>query len=68
MGRGDFPADRLIPAYRTIKEILPSKELAIAQITEQKTLGEYLTDAIAEIQTRQINIDSLKFRSTVAVS
>ena len=33
VGRGDFRADRLIPAYRTIKETLPSKELAIAQIT-----------------------------------
>jgi hypothetical protein len=68
VGRGDFTVDRLIPAYRTIKEILPSKELAIAQITGQKTLGEYLVDAIAEIQTRHINLDSLKFPSAVAVS
>jgi Protein of unknown function (DUF3775) len=68
VGRGDFAVDRLIPAYRTIKEILPSKELAIAQITAQKTLGEYLTDAMAEIQRRHINLDSLPFPSAVAVS
>jgi Protein of unknown function (DUF3775) len=68
MGRGDFTADRFIPAYRTIKEILPSKELAIAQVTGQKALGEYLTDAMAEIQKRHINLDSLTFPSAVAVS
>lgn len=68
MGRGDFTADRLKSAYRTIKEILPSKELAIAQITEQKTLGEYLTDAIAEIQKHHIDLDSLTFPGAVAVS
>ena len=68
VGRGDFSADRLIPAYQTIKEILPSKELAIAQITGQKTLGEYLTDAMEEIQKRHIDLDSLKFASAVAVS
>lgn len=67
VGRGDFTADRLIPAYRTIKGILPSQELAIAQITGQKTLGEYLTDAIAEIQKRHLDLDSLKFPSAVAV-
>jgi hypothetical protein len=68
VGRGDFTVDRLIPAYRTVKDILPSKELAIAQITGQKTLGEYLTDAMAEIQKRHINVDSLPFASAVAVS
>jgi hypothetical protein len=68
VGRGDFTADRLIPEYRTIKEILPSKELAIARITGQKALGEYLTDAMAEIQKRHIDLDSLTFPGAVAVS
>ena len=68
VGRGDVTADRLIPAYRAIKESLPSKETAIAQITGQKTLGEYLADAIAEIQKRHIDLDRLKFVRTVAVS
>ncbi len=68
VGRGDFTADHLIGAYRTIKEILPSEELAIAQITAQKALGEYLTDAMAEIQKRHIDLDSLTFPSAVAVS
>jgi hypothetical protein len=67
-GRGDFTVDRLIPAYQTIKDILPSKELAIAEITGQKTLSEYLTDAIAEIQKRHISLDGLTFPSAVAVS
>ena len=68
LGRGDFTADHLIRAYQTIKEILPSMELAISQITGQKALGEYLTDAMAEIQKRHINLDSLTFPSAVAVS
>jgi hypothetical protein len=68
VGRGDFSVDRLVPAYRTIKEILPNKELAIDQITGQKALGEYLADAMAEVQKRHINLDSLTFPSAVAVS
>jgi hypothetical protein len=68
VGRGDFTADHLIPAYQTIKEILSGRELAIAQITGQKALGEYLADATAEIQKRHINLDSLKFPSAAAVS
>jgi len=68
VGRGDLTADDLIPAYLTIKQILPNKELAIAQITGQKTLGEYLTDAVAEIQKRHIDLDNVTFPSAMAVS
>ena len=68
VGRGDFSADHLLPAYQTMKETFPSKDLAIAQMTGKKTLAEYLTDAMEEIQKRHIDLDSLKFASTVAVS
>ena len=68
VGRGDFTADRLIPAYQTIREMIPSKELAIAQIMGQKTLADYLTDAMAEIQKQHIDLDSLTFPNAVAVS
>jgi len=66
VGRGDFSADRLVTAYGTIKDIFPSRELAIAQITGTNTLAEYLTDAMEEIQKRHIDLDSLKFVSTAA--
>jgi hypothetical protein len=68
VGRGDFSADHLMPAYQTTKEILPSRDLAIAQITGQKTLAEYLTDAMEELQKRHIDLDRLKFASTVTAS
>ena len=68
VGRGDFSADRLLPAYQTMKETFPSKELAIAQMTGRKTLAEYLTDAMEEIQKRHIDLDALKFASTTAAS
>src|SRR5437016_5874035 len=68
VGRGDFSADHLLPAYQTMKEIFPSRDLAIAQMTGMKTLAEYLTDALEEIQKRHIDLDRLKFASTVAVS
>ena len=68
VGRGDFSADHLMTAYQTIREILPSRDLAIAQITGQKTLAEYLTDALEEIHKRHIDLDSLEFASTVAAS
>ena len=51
-----------------MKETFPSKDLAIAQMTGKRTLAEYLTDAMEEIQKRHIDLDSLKFARTVAVS
>ena len=68
VGRGDFSAHHLLPAYQTMKETFPSKDLAIAQIMGMKTLAEYLTDALEEIQKRHIDLDNLKFASPVAVS
>jgi hypothetical protein len=68
IGRGDFSADHLHPAYQTMKEMFPSKDLAIAQITGTWTLAEYLIDAMEEIQKRNIDLDGLKFTSTAGVS
>jgi hypothetical protein len=68
VGRGDFSANDLLSAYQAIKEILPSRDLAIAQVTGNKTIAEYLTDALEEIQKRHIDLDSLQFGNTVAVS
>jgi Protein of unknown function (DUF3775) len=67
VGRGDFRADDLLPAYQAMKETFPSKDLAIAQMTGEKTLAEYLTDAIEEIQKRHIDLDSIEFDRAVAV-
>jgi hypothetical protein len=68
VGRGDFSADHLLLAYQTIKEIFATIDLAIAQMAEDKSLAEYLTDAMEEIQKRHIDLDSLKFASNVTVS
>jgi hypothetical protein len=68
VGRGDFSADHLLPAYQTMKEMFPSKDLAIAQMTENWTLAEYLTDAMEGMHKRKIDLDSLKFTSTASVS
>jgi hypothetical protein len=68
VGRGDFSADHLPSAYQTMKDTFPSKDLAIAQMTGKGTLAEYLTDAMAEIQKRNIDLDILKFTSTAGVS
>lgn len=68
LGRGDFSADHLAPAYQAMKEALPTRELAIAQLTGQNTLAEYLTDAMEEIQKRHIDLDTLQFESAVTVS
>jgi hypothetical protein len=68
VGRGDFSADDLLPAYQAMKETFSTKDLAIAQMTETKALAEYLTDAMEEIQKRHIDLDCPKFKSPVAVS
>jgi hypothetical protein len=68
IGRGDFRADRLQPEYQTVREVLPSRDLAIAHLTGTNTLAEYLTDAMEEVQTRHIDLDNLRFASAVAVS
>jgi hypothetical protein len=68
LGRGDVSADHLLPAYQTMKDIFPSRDLVIAQLTGNTTLAEYLTDAMEEIQKRHIDLDSLKFENSVAVN
>jgi hypothetical protein len=68
VGRGDYNADHLLPAYQDVKETFPSPDLAIAQVTGEKTVAEYLTDALEEIQKRHIDLDNLTFASTAAAS
>lgn len=68
LGRGDFSIDNLSRAFEEMKESFPSSTLAIAQLVGTNELAEYLTDATEEIQTRHIDLDCLKFASTVAVS
>ena len=68
VGRGDYSADRLVPAYQTIKEAFPSSDLAIAQIGGHPTLAEYLADAMEELHKRHVDLDNVKFATTVAVS
>lgn len=68
MGRGAYSADHLLPAYQTMKEMFPSRDMAIAQMTEMIALAEDLTDALEEIRKRHIDLDSLKFASTAAGS
>jgi hypothetical protein len=67
VGRGDFSADRLLPAYQTMKETFPSTDLAIAQMTGNTAIAEDLTDAMEEVQKRHIDMDQLSFASNVAV-
>src|SRR5437879_3494034 len=68
IGRGDLSAGHLVPEYQTMKEVFPSRDLAIAQLMGNKTLAEYLTDAMEEVQKRHIDLDTLRFASTVTVS
>lgn len=68
VGSGDFSADHLFPAYQTMKEMFPSKDLAIAQMMGTLALAEYLTDAMEEIEKRNIDLDGRKFTSTAGVS
>ncbi len=68
VGRGDFSAASLLPAYQDLKETFPNRGLAIAQLTGNKTLADYLRDAMEEIQKRHIDLDTLSFASSVAVS
>jgi hypothetical protein len=67
VGRGDFSADHLQPAYQDVKEVLASRDLAIGQLTANKALAEYLTDALDEIHKRRIDLDSLSFANTATV-
>lgn len=57
VGRGDFLADHLVLTYQTMKEMFPSKDLVIAQMTGNSTLAEYLTDAMEEIEKHHIDLD-----------
>lgn len=68
VGRGDFSVEHLRTAYQVIKETFPSTDLAIAQLTAEKALAEYLTDASDEIRKRHIDLDRLRLEGTATVS
>ncbi|HSU65305.1 MAG TPA: DUF3775 domain-containing protein [Tepidisphaeraceae bacterium] len=68
VGRGDYSADHLQLGYQAVREAFPTKELAIAQMTGSNTLAEYLADAMQELDSHHIDLDSLHFAGTVAVS
>lgn len=69
VGPGGFRADDLPSTYQTMKEIFPSKELAIAQMVETAmNLADNLMDAMEALQKRHIDVDNLKFESPLAVS
>ncbi len=68
IGRGSYSADKLVAAYENVKEKFFSKELAIAQMTSDIGLAEYLTDALSEMQKRHIDIDHMNLASPVAAS
>ena len=64
VGRGDFSVENLSRGYETMKEAFPTRDFAIAQMTGNITLAEYLTDAIQEVKKHHIDLDSLNFSST----
>jgi hypothetical protein len=68
VGRGDFSADQLLPAYQAMKETFPTKDLVIAQMTGKRTLADYLTDALEELDKRNIDVDHLQCTCTAAAS
>ena len=68
VGRGDFRPENLPRAYQDVKEMFPSSDMTIAQLVGTNALAEYLTDAIEELQKRQIDLDDLKSASTMAVT
>ena len=67
LGRGDFNADHL-PTFETIKDAFPSRDIAVAQLSGEKTLAEYLEDAMQKLQKRHIDVDSFNFASNVTAS
>ena len=60
-GRGDFDVDHLLPAYLTMREAFPNRDLAIAQMMGMGAIAEYLTDALEEIRNRHMDLDNFNF-------
>lgn len=68
VGRGDFTADNLPRANRSVKERLPDKDVVLVHLTASKTLGEYLTDAMEECEKRHIDVDAIDLANELAVN
>lgn len=68
VGRGDFTAGNLQRANLRLKEWFLDKDVTIAQLMANKSLGEYLTDAVEEFKKRHIDLDGTDFTSALAVN
>src|SRR5438105_3779367 len=59
IGRGDETVDHLSERYQTVKETFDTPEHAIAQMASKRSLDEYLTDGLAELEKRGIDVDRI---------
>lgn len=66
VGRGDFDINHLKAAYLKMKDIFPSRDLAIYQMMGKAVLSEYLADAMDEVTDHHIDLDSPSFETLIA--
>jgi Protein of unknown function (DUF3775) len=63
LGRGDFEAADLKGYYGALKKTFDTPEIAASQMMEKAPLADYLSDGLAELQRRKINVDRSPFPS-----
>src|SRR5438128_1808974 len=57
LGRGDFDADHLRKYHASLKRTSETAAMAASQMMEKAPLADYLSDGLAELQRRKIDMD-----------
>jgi hypothetical protein len=68
VGRGDFGTDDLAGHYETLKKRLAKPERAVTQLMDKAPLADYVTDGLAELKKKGIDVDHLAFTSVASGS
>lgn len=64
LGRGDYGTAPFEESYRGLRDAFETPELAISQMMEKRSLGEYLADGLEQLHEHGVDVDRLGFLAT----
>lgn len=66
LGRGDFDTGELAEQNLRLRETFAKPQWAVAQMMEKAPLADYLTEGLAKLRKKRIDVDRLPLKLTKA--